>query len=600
MEKTLKYHQDVIAAIYGEGASVCDWLVENNMTDVIVYSSRSFYENYLPIIISLINDERINFGGLYSLTPFVDRVEGDLVYYMFGARIFRDISTADLSKYAVITLTPHNNSKIDGMINDHGQKKITANTLIRETFIRFMPCYNALVTLQKKNRSAHFIHLRLPVANKDHPYYNHTLLGLKESFTNLEIPDHYKKYNFDLPEASELFKVPSSSFSTMTGIKFDDKSSKYVNIRNGHRVTTGQTDGQTKRKIWFIGGCRIFGICSPDNMTIESYLQATLNEAGKDILVENHGYFMSGQAFRIEKNIENLPIGENDIVISNFYNPFPDEKISREAQVEFDKHLANTELYSYNNHFTPDGNKLLSDIIYQYLIDNDFYSSPKTTSNLPEVIVSKDNKSTMINPDLEEYKASLAEVKLKIGSIVMNCNPFTLGHRYLIEYAAKQVNQLYIFVVEEDKSIFPFKDRLALVKAGTADLPNVTVIPSGKFIISQLTFADYFNKADIQDKQIDPTQDLELFATEIAPTLNINVRFAGEEPLDLVTKQYNDGMSRILPKYGIEFHEIPRKEENGGVISASRVRKNLDMGDWAEIEQLVPQTTLSYLKEKFM
>uniref|UniRef100_A0A242JWZ7 [citrate (Pro-3S)-lyase] ligase n=1 Tax=Candidatus Enterococcus clewellii TaxID=1834193 RepID=A0A242JWZ7_9ENTE len=241
----------------------------------------------------------------------------------------------------------------------------------------------------------------------------------------------------------------------------------------------------------------------------------------------------------------------------------------------------------------------MANIIYQHLADNKFYSNPKTESKLPENIVSRGSKSTVTNPDLEEYKASLAEVKLKIGSIVMNCNPFTLGHRYLIEYASKQVSQLYIFVVEEDKSIFPFKDRLDLVKAGTADLKNVTVIPSGKFIISQLTFADYFNKADIQDKQIDPTQDLELFATEIAPTLNINVRFAGEEPLDLVTKQYNDGMARILPKHNIEFHEIPRKEENGGVISASRVRKHLDTRDWSEIEQLVPQTTLSYLKEKF-
>jgi [citrate (pro-3S)-lyase] ligase len=89
---------------------------------------------------------------------------------------------------------------------------------------------------------------------------------------------------------------------------------------------------------------------------------------------------------------------------------------------------------------------------------------------------------------LSEYKKLLTETREKtigkIGAVVMNCNPFTLGHRYLIEYAASKVTHLYIFAVEEDKSIFPFKDRFDLIKAGTAGLKNSTVLPSGKFIIS--------------------------------------------------------------------------------------------------------------------
>ena len=63
----------------------------------------------------------------------------------------------------------------------------------------------------------------------------------------------------------------------------------------------------------------------------------------------------------------------------------------------------------------------------------------------------------------------------------MNCNPFTLGHRYLIEQASEKVDHLYVFVVEEDKSFFPFSDRIGLVKKGTADLKNITVKPSGKY-----------------------------------------------------------------------------------------------------------------------
>ncbi len=182
----------------------------------------------------------------------------------------------------------------------------------------------------------------------------------------------------------------------------------------------------------------------------------------------------------------------------------------------------------------------------------------------------------------------------------MNCNPFTLGHRYLIETASKQCDKLFVFVVEEDKSIFKFTDRLELVKLGTADLKNVIVLPSGKFMISSLTFTDYFNKSKLQDKQIDPSMDVELFASQIAPTLNISVRFVGEEPIDKVTKQYNDTMRRILPKYGIEFVEIPRKEQGGGVISASRVRKLLEDKKFDEIAKIVPKTTLKFLKQNYL
>jgi len=85
----------------------------------------------------------------------------------------------------------------------------------------------------------------------------------------------------------------------------------------------------------------------------------------------------------------------------------------------------------------------------------------------------------------------------------MNCNPFTLRHRYLIEKALEQCGYLIIFVVQEDKSAFPFEDRLRLVREGTADLDHVAVIPSGKFVLSSLTFSEYFNKAEMQGRTVD-------------------------------------------------------------------------------------------------
>ena len=150
--------------------------------------------------------------------------------------------------------------------------------------------------------------------------------------------------------------------------------------------------------------------------------------------------------------------------------------------------------------------------------------------------------------------------------------------------------------MEEDRSEFPFADRFELVKQGVKDFPNVEVIPSGKFIISQQTFSGYFNKASLQDVTVDSSEDVEIFAQEIAPTLGITVRFAGEEPKDNVTRQYNETMKKILPRYGIEFHEIPRKTFGDEIISASYVRAAFRRGDFNKIKQLVPETTYIYLR----
>ena len=170
-----------------------------------------------------------------------------------------------------------------------------------------------------------------------------------------------------------------------------------------------------------------------------------------------------------------------------------------------------------------------------------------------------------------------------IGSVVMNCNPFTLGHRYLVETALQFCDRLIVFVVEEDKSDFPFQDRIDLVKKGLADLKNVVIVPSGNFIISTRTFAEYFNKSKLQDVKIDTSLAVTIFAKEIAPCLDISIRFVGTEPFDHVTAQYNESMDSILSQYGIEVKEIPRYEVKGQIVSASQVRHYMMSGSKAPI-----------------
>ena len=177
------------------------------------------------------------------------------------------------------------------------------------------------------------------------------------------------------------------------------------------------------------------------------------------------------------------------------------------------------------------------------------------------------------------------------GCIVMNCNPFTLGHRYLIEQAAKQVERLYVMVVREDCSLFAYTERKAMVEQGVADIENVSVIDGSDYAISRATFPTYFLKRldDAADTQM--LLDLDLFRRHIAPALGATVRFVGTEPTDQLTRRYNQLMHEALK----DVREINRLEKDGNAVSASRVRKAMEEGDMNTIRQLVPPTTLPYI-----
>lgn len=180
----------------------------------------------------------------------------------------------------------------------------------------------------------------------------------------------------------------------------------------------------------------------------------------------------------------------------------------------------------------------------------------------------------------------------------MNCNPFTKGHRYLIEYACEQVDLLYVFVVEEDASLFAFEDRFNMVKDGTRDLDNICVLPSGRYIISKETFEEYFDKDSVTEVQ-DMAYDLHIFADVIAREFNISVRYVGEEPFDIVTLKYNETMKKILPESGVQVVEVPRmKNSVQEVISASSARKCIKQNRYEELGNYLPRTTIKYIEEK--
>ena len=183
------------------------------------------------------------------------------------------------------------------------------------------------------------------------------------------------------------------------------------------------------------------------------------------------------------------------------------------------------------------------------------------------------------------------------GAVVMNANPFTLGHQYLVETAARACDTLHLFVLSEDASLVPFSVRRELVRLGTQHLPNVVLHDSGPYIISNATFPSYFLKDAEAVIQGHAKLDLAVFA-RIAQSIGATVRFVGEEPNSQVTGIYNAIMQRCLPQYGITCRVIPRREAGGAAISASTVRAALKAGDWAAFRALVPQTTLDYFRSE--
>jgi [citrate (pro-3S)-lyase] ligase len=388
-----------------------------------------------------------------------------------------------------------------------------------------------------------------------------------------------------------------------------DKKGRYWNTKNGFRVTT-DTPENARNTIYMFGSSRIIGTGAEDKETISSYLQRRINiDGARAYSVVNCGNYFASLDERQIDLLRTLQFHDGDIVLSfvGTYDPYRYQALQDRLPVCDLQHLFQRphdygELFWNYTHWNFRGNKIIADKVFEFLQDNKLLDQSAENRDSATLVKEEEfspphnSLSAEESEELASFLDTLKSYKQRIGAIVMNCNPFTLGHRYLIEFAIQRVDRLFIFVVEEDTSFFPFQDRLQLVKQGTADLSNVTVLPSGKFIISQRTFAAYSNKEELQDQVIDPTMDVELFVKYIAPVLNIDVRFAGEEPLDNITRQYNATMQRLLPENGIEFVVIPRKEIKGAPISASRVRALLRQQKFEAIEKLVPQTTLDYLK----
>lgn len=396
-------------------------------------------------------------------------------------------------------------------------------------------------------------------------------------------------------------------------------TSKYVNVVGGNRVTTNMPK-HIRNSVYIAGNSFVFGALVDDEHTISSLLQKKLNqnENMKNYFAINEG--IRGVPFcESIKRLNQDTLQKDDIVVLFIDIERLLKSVGNDVAASI---LKNIDIYHLEDVFNRlDRNKIESYFIespihpnafgYQITADylmkifeESYNDSWKNRVIIDESLIIEEGKECFGTED--ELKHYIQEIKVnkqengKNGSIVMNCNPLTYGHKYLIEYASKLVDHLYIFVVQEDRSAFSFAERFEMVSACAEEYSNVTVVPSGKFIISTFTFAEYFTKQEADPHTVvDTSRDIDIFGKYIAPALNITVRFAGEEPTDHITAQYNQSMKIILPKYGVEFIEIPRFRDNSEFISATKVRKALKSKNFDIVRRLVPKTTYQILLKKY-
>ncbi len=368
----------------------------------------------------------------------------------------------------------------------------------------------------------------------------------------------------------------------MTRLK--DTTGRFLNIRGGERVTAGQPK-EYDRTVYFFGACLMIGTYVSDELTLESFLQKRFNDAGMKTRVVNYGAY--GSNVSTLNRIISTQFNKGDIIVVMLQ-----ETGSRIEGVEtFDlwtalekyqvpaEWILNTPIH-VNHHVM----KLYADELFA-LIEEKFGAFSGETAPVTQHVDLVDKvfiKKYFSGVDLEKKRTA--------AMCVFNANPFTDGHRYLIETAARETDHVYLLILKENPSLFSYEERFTMAVEALRDLENVTVVPTGVFIGGgNSNFQEYFVKVVSPDTaercRVRVSKDAAL-----AKALHATHRYFGEEPVDPVTVEFNRASDEILPRYGVQPVIVPRKTQNGEIITGSLVRA-LAAERSERLRDLVPAST---------
>lgn len=249
--------------------------------------------------------------------------------------------------------------------------------------------------------------------------------------------------------------------------------------------------------------------------------------------------------------------------------------------IEFQYERGNTSLFLYTKCTAA-----------RFFGDLGFYEIARVEGKVVFMENRRNGFSSYLNRLKSETAAPVPE-NAAVGAVIMNANPFTLGHQYLLEQAASQTDLLHVFIVSEDVSLVPLSVRERLVQEGSAHLGNIVYHQTGPYMISNATFPSYFLKDSDTVIRSHAKLDIAVFV-RIAQALGITRRFVGEEPFSQVTGIYNQVMKDELESNGITCTVLPRKCDGGDAISASAVRQLLKEGRMDELKRKVPSCTWNF------
>lgn len=533
--------------------------------------------------------------------------------------IFDERAVSDDSCKRIMILNNGDGGRIDDLTSKLNHRKRVENLRLIVLFRAYLSellCEHFESVLQEKNVELHCVNWNWALDNPLYPKqdivssdieerskYSLSFIVNNESEYEEFLKDIYGK-DYNLAYIREIMNIPNRLQLETGAVIHENRYGRFLNVSMGERKTEYQPEDY-ERTVYLMGGCVFFGYAVEDSQTIASYLQKILNEKlpDKKWRVVNYATW-GGDIDWTYKRFYEIPFQPGDMVLVSYAGlmPLGQEWRSTDVSVFLRQEDVSGEFY-FNSivHCNAAGYERTAKGIFELFSSSLGRPCKKgQTFYLKNNFIQQDAYDAQLNEYVKGVQDQLPDLTNRnIGAIVMNCNPFTLGHQYLIEFAAAQVEILIIFVVEENKSYFEFDDRIKLVKSGTRHLNNVYVIPSGRMIISTVTFPGYFLKDTPEAVNLDTSLDVSIFGKYIAKAFHIQTRFVGEEPFDIVTRNYNESMKRILPLYGIRLVIIPRKESEGEPVSASRVRKLLEEKDFSGIRQLVPETTYQFLEDHF-
>lgn len=371
--------------------------------------------------------------------------------------------------------------------------------------------------------------------------------------------------------------------------RLTDTKSRYFNVVNGERATVGQPE-EAERTIWFFGPCFVIGGFVDDKHTIESILQERLNREGYSCRVVNCGCYET--PYQRMVHITSTPMKPGDIMVIHVENrPFEGTE-SIDMMELLDKNNAPAEWFlNLPVHCNHKVNKIYADDLFERMVRGNALTGEVKKGQ--RTMLSRALAVNSLYLDLH-FNNFRPEKGMVVGSIGMHGNPFTLGHRYLIETASKQVDRLFVLLIEDDLGIFSYAERFAMAVEGTRDLPNVKIVAGGPFQATRNVFREYFVKVKPADMRESATLDTLIFAEIIAKRLGITRRFLGDERHNPKMQFFNELMKEMLPRYGIEVIELPRAQAGGRSISASLARNAAAEGDRETLLANIPETTLRF------